>query len=108
MSALEALKEYHKRLKKACFGHLHAPEVFGPPDVSVIYSLINAFIGVLIIAEIDRILVLDHVDLVMIVGSFGAVTTLIYAAPCSPLSQPWNCIVGNAISAFIGVSTYKV
>ncbi|CAM9166037.1 unnamed protein product, partial [Ectocarpus fasciculatus] len=51
---------------------------------------------------------MEHLDLVMIVGSFGAQATLVFAAPHSALAQPWNCIVGNTISATIGVATYTV
>ena len=46
----------------------------------------------------------DRSDLVGIVGSFGAQSTLLFAAPELPLAQPWNCVIGNLVSSIIGVS----
>lgn len=33
---------------------------------------------------------------------------LVFAVPNAPLAQPWNCIFGNTIGAFVGVSCFKV
>ena len=44
----------------------------------------------------------------MIIGSFGASAVLIYGAIRSPLAQPRNLIGGHVISAFIGVTAYKL
>ena len=41
---------------------------------------------------------------VMIVGSFGAQAVILFGATGVPFAQPWNSLVGNVISAFIGVS----
>lgn len=41
-------------------------------------------------------------------GSFGAQAVLVFAVPHAPLAQPWNCIFGNTMAAFIGVSCFKV
>ncbi len=43
-----------------------------------------------------------------LIGSFGASAVLIYGSPKSPLSQPRNLIFGHLISAFIGVTVYKL
>jgi len=42
------------------------------------------------------------------VGSLGASMTLILACPESPLARPYAAIVGNTVSAVIGVATYKL
>jgi CBS-domain-containing membrane protein len=42
------------------------------------------------------------------IGSMGAVSTLLYAAPTSPLVQPRNTVLGNLISAFAGVSVHLI
>lgn len=47
-------------------------------------------------------------DLVIIIASFGASAVLIYGAVKSPLAQPRNLIGGHVLSAFIGVSSYKL
>ena len=44
----------------------------------------------------------------MLIGSFGASAALIYGGPQLPVSQPYNVIVGHAISSFIGVSCYHL
>jgi CBS-domain-containing membrane protein len=40
---------------------------------------------------------------VLLIGSFGASAVLLYAAPASPLAQPWNVVGGHVLSAVIGV-----
>jgi len=41
-------------------------------------------------------------------AAFGAQSVLVYSMPSAPASQPWNCMVGSIISAFIGVSIRKL
>ena len=41
-------------------------------------------------------------------GAFGAQSVLVFALPANPASQPWNCVFGSMISAFIGVSIRKI
>ena len=41
-------------------------------------------------------------------AAFGAQSVLVYSMPSAPASQPWNCMVGSIISAFIGVSIRKI
>ncbi|MCU4174023.1 HPP family protein [Carboxylicivirga sp. N1Y90] len=47
-------------------------------------------------------------DKVFLIGSFGASAVLIYGATNSPLVQPRNLIGGHLLSAFIGVTVYKL
>jgi CBS-domain-containing membrane protein len=47
-------------------------------------------------------------DLLLIIGSFGASAVLVYAAIKSPLAQPRNLMGGHIISALIGVACYKL
>ncbi len=44
---------------------------------------------------------------VLIVPSMGASAVLLFAAPHAPFSQPWNLVVGHAISALIGVACWQ-
>ena len=41
-------------------------------------------------------------------AAFGAQSVLVYSMPSAPANQPWNCMVGSIISAFIGVSIRKI
>lgn len=38
------------------------------------------------------------------IAPLGASAVLVFAAPNSPLAQPWSAVVGNAVSAFAGVA----
>eukprot|EP00037_Helgoeca_nana_P005807 m.54184 g.54184 ORF g.54184 m.54184 type:complete len:156 (+) comp16750_c0_seq1:218-685(+) len=44
----------------------------------------------------------------MLIGSQGAAVVLVFNAIDSPLAQPRNAILGNTLSAFVGVATRKV
>jgi len=50
---------------------------------------------------------LDPDIAVYIVPSMGASAVLLFAAPHAPFSQPWNVIVGHALSAIIGVACWQ-
>ncbi len=43
-------------------------------------------------------------DQLLILGSFGATSVLIYAAPQSPFAQPRNVLLGSMLSAGVGVA----
>jgi CBS-domain-containing membrane protein len=43
----------------------------------------------------------------LLVASVGASAVLLFAAPHSPLSQPWNVVGGHIVSALIGVTIYQ-
>lgn len=42
------------------------------------------------------------------IAPMGASAVLLFAAPASPLAQPWSIIGGNVLSAFIGVTCAKL
>jgi CBS-domain-containing membrane protein len=44
----------------------------------------------------------------LLVASMGATAVLLFAAPNSPLSQPWNVIAGHMVSALIGIFVLHV
>lgn len=37
-----------------------------------------------------------------LIASMGASAVLLFAAPASPLAQPWSILVGNGVSALMG------
>ena len=81
-----------------------------PPAVSlseIAWSWVGAFVGISAVAFIHHNL-LDHNDLVMIIGSFGASAVLIYGAIGSPLAQPRNLVGGHIISGIVGVASYQM
>jgi len=42
-------------------------------------------------------------DSPILIASLGATTLLLFAAPLSPVSQPWAVLVGHVVSAIVGV-----
>ncbi len=43
-------------------------------------------------------------ELPWLVAPLGASTVLVFAVPSSPLAQPWSVVVGNTVSALVGVA----
>lgn len=81
-----------------------------PPGVSIseiFWSWTGSFLGIGAIAFANYH-IFEKVELLMIIGSFGASAVLIYGAIKSPLAQPRNLIGGHIISALIGVASYQI
>ncbi|QXP74765.1 HPP family protein [Tenacibaculum sp. AHE15PA] len=70
------------------------------------WSFIGAFFGIGLIAFIQASY-LPRLENILLIGSFGAASVLIFGAIQSPLAQPRNFIGGQIISAFIGVTVFK-
>ena len=71
------------------------------------WSFLGSFVGIGILAYLESIH-FGGSDLVYLIGSFGASSVLIYGIIQSPFSQPRNLIGGHLISAFVGVTVYKI
>jgi CBS-domain-containing membrane protein len=81
-----------------------------PPRVSIseiLWSWLGAFLGIGFIAFVNAN-IFEKIDLLMIIGSFGASAVLIYGAIKSPLAQPRNLIGGHILSAVVGVASYQL
>lgn len=72
-----------------------------------LFSFLGAFFGIGLIGFLQSYFLLE-LENVLLIGSFGASSVLVYGAVDSPLAQPRNLIGGQVLSAFIGVSVYKV
>jgi CBS-domain-containing membrane protein len=66
-------------------------------------SYLSSFMGIAILAYLS---VYSHYPL--IAALFGATAVLVFGVPDSPLAQPRNVIVGNAIGALICVSCVQL
>ena len=71
------------------------------------WSFIGAFVGIGLIAFLQSKFLIDQEN-ILLIGSFGASSVLIYGEIQSPLAQPRNLIGGHVISAFIGVTMFKL
>ena len=67
-------------------------------------SVLGAFIGLMLVLTIAKLLgELSGLD-EWLMASLGASALLVFALPRSPMSQPWAVIAGNALSALVGIS----
>jgi len=74
-----------------------------------IWTFIGAFTGIGLIGLVhETFSTFQMSDKVFLIGSFGASAVLIYGATNSPLAQPRNLVGGHLISAFIGVTIFKL
>lgn len=81
-----------------------------PPRVNnteILWSWVGAFAGIGFISYANAH-IFEKIDLLMIVGSFGASAVLIYGAIKSPLAQPRNLLGGHIFSAVVGVTAYQL
>ena len=65
--------------------------------------MIVSFLTMFIIAVISS-LIAPELHPLLLVASIGASIILVFVLPTSPVSQPYSLIVGNVVSAFIGVA----
>ncbi|MBI3518689.1 MAG: HPP family protein [Bacteroidetes bacterium] len=72
-----------------------------------LWTFIGAFTGIALLGYIQGTQ-FGQSDNILLIGSFGATSVLIFGATNSPLAQPRNLIFGHLISAFIGVLIYKL
>ncbi|ETV82287.1 hypothetical protein H257_04979 [Aphanomyces astaci] len=81
-------------------------EAYAAKAKVILWSFIASFSGIAILAAIQFTLHAEYssgVQVQAITGSFGAMAILVFGVVQAPLSQPRNCIVGNTLSAFVGV-----
>ncbi len=72
-----------------------------------IVSALGGFLGILAVTWVSADFVGTR-SYVLIVASMGASAVLLFAVPHGSLSQPWPTVGGQVISAFIGVTCYKL
>lgn len=95
------MKLLHTYFKKFSGGGSIPPRI---PYNEILWSGIGAFIGILVVYEIGLYQQLHMGDSLFLVGSFGASAVLIYGLPDSPYAQPRNLVLGQTLSALVGVS----
>ncbi|GAB3831218.1 HPP family protein [Hymenobacter jeollabukensis] len=68
-----------------------------------LWTFVGAFAGMGLIGLLNRYL-LGPADTLLLVGSFGASSVLIYGVINSPLAQPRNLLGGHVLGALVGVT----
>lgn len=71
-------------------------------------SWLGSLLGLGCVGYLGDWLALRGIDMVFLIGSFGASAVLLYAAPSVPYSQPRNVLGGQVFSAFVGVTVYQL
>ncbi len=92
------------RLKKL-FGEFFPLQPAATPREKTLGG-VGAFVGMLGLVGGSAYLAPQH--LVFVVASMGASAVLFFAASHSPLAQPWAFIGGHFLSAFVGVTCFKL
>lgn len=64
---------------------------------------LGAFVAILGVGAISAAM-LDGAGPMVLVASLGASAVLLFAAPSSPLAQPWPLLGGNLIAALVGIT----
>ncbi len=97
-------KKIHRAYRKSKYV-VYRQTIVNPSDH--FWTFIGAFIGIAFLGYLQGTQ-FGETDNVLLIGSFGATSVLIFGATNSPLAQPRNLIFGHLISAIIGVSIYKL
>jgi len=92
---------------KNILNHFKPSSTHAQPLTEQWRTLFASFISMLIITFISMLIIPD-VQSLLLVASIGASMILVYVLPNSPVSQPYSLIMGNFVSAVIGVSCAKL
>ena len=68
-------------------------------------SAIAAFLAILFTGVLSSSL--GHCAVPLMLASMGASSVLLFAAPHSPMAQPWSFVGGHPISALVGITCFK-
>ncbi|NHF74121.1 HPP family protein [Paracoccus xiamenensis] len=78
------------------------------PAAEALRAGFGAFLGLLITAGVAFALSPDRWLALYLIAPFGATAVLVFAAPNSPLAQPWPAIVGNTVSALVAITLCRL
>ncbi|WEX75342.1 HPP family protein [Sinorhizobium numidicum] len=67
-------------------------------------SCCGALVGILLTGFISTLAIGAGASLPLLIAPMGASAVLLFAAPSSPLAQPWSILGGNIISSTVGVT----
>ena len=77
------------------------------PSISVgqqARAVIGVLLGVLLTGLLSHLALGASSATPLLIASIGASAVLAFAAPASPLAQPWSVFGGNVIAALVGVT----
>lgn len=65
---------------------------------------LGALVGIMLTGLLTRMALGDASAFPLLIAPMGASAVLLFAAPSSPLAQPWSVLGGNLVSATVGVT----
>ena len=65
---------------------------------------LGGFLGIAGVYIVSRMLISDDIASFFIIASMGSSAVLLFSAPHSSLTQPWNLLAGHIIAAIVGVA----
>lgn len=65
---------------------------------------LGALVGILLTGLVSTLTLGADASLPLLIAPMGASAVLLFAAPSSPLAQPWSILGGNIVSSLIGVT----
>jgi CBS domain-containing membrane protein len=84
------------------------PGPIGYRRIDFLRGGLGALLGIALAALTARVIPGGSETLPFIVAPMGAAAVLLFAAPASPLAQPWALVVGNVSSTVVGVTAGKL
>lgn len=95
----DAIRAYLDRMKPT--GHCPPRK----PMTKILWSWLGALLGIYAIGACSPLIAaISGLNGNYVVGSFGAVAVLLYGSPMAEFAQPRNLLLGNVISALVGVA----
>ena len=80
-----------------------------PPQLSLSYSgfsFLGAFVGMSAIGLLHSYVMMPRANMALLVGSFGAMSVIVFSGYKTPVAQPKNVILGNTLGGLVGVATF--
>lgn len=84
------------------------PTAAAVPATEALRAGVGAVIGLAVAAGLAVVASPDLWLGIYLIAPFGATSVLIFAAPNSPLAQPWPAVVGNTLSALVALLVCRV
>lgn len=66
---------------------------------------LGALVGILLTGLVSTLALGADANLPLLIAPMGASAVLLFAAPSSPLAQPWSILGGNIVASVIGVTS---
>jgi CBS domain-containing membrane protein len=80
------------------------PSVAPTSPTERIRACVGALVGIMLTGFTSKLALGPDVNLPLLIAPMGASAVLLFAAPTSPLAQPWSILGGNVLSALVGVT----